>query len=63
VDNDSLKLDRPASDLKLKTAETFIVVHYNSVVIIPSVDIGSPKLLPSAFVDSTSLRARRDGHT
>jgi hypothetical protein len=63
VDNHSLKLNRSASDFKLKRPETFVVVHDNPVVIIPSVDIGSPKLLPSTFVAATSLRARRDGHT
>jgi hypothetical protein len=56
MDNHALKLNGSASDLKLKRSETFAVVHDNPVVIVPSVDIGSPELLPATFV-AASLRA------
>src|SRR5205814_1437467 len=60
VHNHTLKLNGSAPNLKLERTETLAAVHGNPVVIISSVDIGSPKLLPCAFV-ATSLRTRGDG--
>jgi hypothetical protein len=60
VDNHSLKLNRPAPDLELKRPESRGVVHGNSIVIPPSVDIRPPELFPSTIVASTTLRIRRN---
>jgi hypothetical protein len=63
VDNHPLKLNRPASDLKHKGPETRAIVHKNSIVIIPSINVNSPERFPSTLVDSTPLRVGGDGQT
>lgn len=55
VNNHLLKVNRPAIDSKLKGLEPPGIGYDNPVVIPPPVDIGSPKLLPSALVASTPL--------
>jgi len=63
VDNHSLEVNRPSSNLKHERSETLAVVHDNPILIPPSIDIRSPELFPSAVVSSTPLRVRGNAQT